>query len=391
MVASGQAFFQDGQLRCDFVGFYETGKIALCDDRFHPYDNAVQHAWLNKLAYPRVFDRPPFIQYMPYVFSIMAPFATLPIQASFIVWDIFCISLAIIGMLKLMRTVHPDISNKVILCIIFAVLGSEPAFMTYRTGQSGFLLLSMFSLFYSGLIADKPISGLAAAVTTIKPQYVFCWGIPSLFKGRGMYIVSAALGVFILLCIAACTMGIENIINYPSYLLGLEHSGLSSSVLGPVMISLRGPFTGIFGDQIGFKMILASCAISSLAIMYLWWKIGKSRRAIRWAIATTMVWQLLFSVHIHDYDLILLAIPAICTLPEILDEQCRQETAVKFWLALLVSFPLLGWIPFFLMFGLHFPAPTIWSFTAWLAVMLVTAALITVKYMNQAEPNLAPD
>ena len=229
---NGSEFFMTGKdrpARCDFVFFYEAGKIACSEDRSKSYDLDVQSRWLNKVSYPIIFRDPPFIDYVPVVFTMMIPFALLPIKLAFICWTVFTLGSGIFGMIMLART--NSISGKQLFSLIAVVLGSEPSFLAMRHGQSTHLLLGAFCLFYWGLCKSKNLlAGFGAAISTIKPQYVALWLIPIVARRHWLLLSTVIAMGLMLLSIAGLNLGFETVLNYPSFLLHIEHSSADTGV-----------------------------------------------------------------------------------------------------------------------------------------------------------------
>ena len=62
----------------DFIHYYQCGAMALSPDRFQVYNPQLQLAWTNKLISPAHVDEIWFIQFVPFVFPLMIPFALFP-------------------------------------------------------------------------------------------------------------------------------------------------------------------------------------------------------------------------------------------------------------------------------------------------------------------------
>lgn len=382
LASSGAIFFErfkEQNLHCDFVCFYETGKIALSEDRTKPYDPAVQLKWINKLS-PFPNDRPPYIQYVPFVFVMMAPLAMLPMPAAILCWNTFTLTCAIVGMTLLGRA--NKLSKKATAALIIVSLATGSAFVTLRTGQSSFLILGILCLFYWALLKrNQPATGIAAALTTLKIQYSPAAGLPLLATANWRAIFLAVCTVVAMLFLAGLNMGFENIINYPLHLLKLEEYGTSYGVKGLEMVSLRGVLEYTLGDKLAFKILLALSAVGAAFLLFLWKKHASAGIAhLRWLTALTIVWQLLFSLHGHFYDCVLLSVAPIM-IPPLIDTDSLEEqpwqtntSAKHFWSFLWLTFPIATWTQFFLLFMLPDPPRYLsWVVTVWLLMLMISA------------------
>jgi hypothetical protein len=397
-LASSDAIFFDTtggkKMRADFVCFYETGKIAMSEDRTKPYDPDVQLKWLNRLTpYPN--DTPPFIQYAPFIFLMMAPLTMLRMSVALLCWDAFSLFCSIVGMI-LLCTTNKTLSKPAIATIVIVVLATGPAFATLRVGQSSLFILGVLCLFYWGVLTrNLAATAIGAGLTPLKIQYVPAAGLPLLGTANWRAILLAIVVTLVLLFLAGLNMGFETVINYPIYLLRLEQLGGSHGVKGPVMVSLRGVLEYTLGDKLGFRVMLAMFASGAAGIFFLWKKFGSLSGAHqRWLIAFTTLWQMLFSLHSHYPDCVLLAVAPIMVPPLINSNKGSSwqtnKAAMSWWSILWLSFPFAGWFQLFIEFMI--PDPPVycyWVSTLWLLMLMVSAW--TIRPHRNQEVSAAGD
>src|ERR1700722_9011143 len=72
-----------------YVQGYVCGAIALSPDRHRIFDPQVQLDYTNRAISPLKTEKYIFSQYMPYLFTLMTPFAALDIRTSFYCWTAF--------------------------------------------------------------------------------------------------------------------------------------------------------------------------------------------------------------------------------------------------------------------------------------------------------------
>ncbi len=93
---------------------------------------------------------------------------------------------------------------------------------------------------------------------------------------------------------------------------------------------------------------------SALAI-FIAWRYARSTTNYHQRIMAgfTIVWALYFSPHAHCYDMLLLVLPAVLTLPCISPDRAwsLKPLCLRLWTLALLSFPVLGWVLFILTFN----------------------------------------
>lgn len=90
-----------------------------------------------------------------------------------------------------------------------------------------------------------------------------------------------------------------------------------------------------------------------MLVLSIYFLSGKqNKQIINWTISLLVIAALLFSPHAHLHDILLLAIPALLTLPGMAGEPA-QPISLFLWQWILYLFPLISWFCFFLsLFGL---------------------------------------
>jgi len=332
----------------DFVHFYQAGWMAKSPQRTQVYDAAVQLEFTNRLIKPNHIERAFYIQYVPYIFPLMVPLTLFNMQTAFNVWYALSLIVGSAGLLYLLRQArHFSLAQKTIC--YFAIVSSPPSVIALSMGQSSWFLLGFLCLLYAGLKHRRDLLGGAGlALLTIKFQYLPLFLVATVAGRRWKLITAGLITGLLLLVPAGMTIGWENVYRYPFILLQAETLKENIGVHPESMVSIRGLLTPVLPQQ---WIILVSIALLSAAgyIVYkLWRAVSHNRFPLDWAMSFTTVSALALSPHCHQYDLLLLSLPAILTLPTINPAKILQlpSAALRLWSLILIVYPFAGWLVF---------------------------------------------
>ncbi len=365
-------------LQADFVRFYTCGKMAQSEDRHKVYDDQVQLKWLNKVLSPEKVDEPPFIQYPPIVFLIFMPLAYFPPLVAYNLWNFLTVALGAFALSRLIPKNTKIKSNLVMAIMIVAAISSAGAFNAFRAGQVNFLQFAAIAFFWVFWFEKRDIlAGAVIAITILKPQYSAICLIPALAQGRWKVLITAALTIVLLLAASAMLIGPENIIGYPQVLLRIEGSQQDLSVLPRDMYCLRGPLSWILPLDWAFRLCVLLW-FAGVGVMFFAWRAVPAGAGFRqrMLVALTVLWALLFSPHAHSYDMLLVALPAVLTLPFISPYRAwgLKPLNWKVWNLAFLFFPVIAWTFFVVTFN-----PTIgWSNVDPIGNVLFTCFLLVV-------------
>ncbi len=340
----------------DFIHYYQAGAMTLSPDRHFVFDPATQLKWTNALIYPNKIDVVFYFQGMPYTFPMLAPLAMLPKSTAFIVWSLVSLITGITGLCLLStKFLGKELGwSKIELTLFLAsALVSAPSIVNYRIGQSGWLLVGLFS-FYFWFLAKKQhvLSGAVLSLSTFKPQYTPLLLVP-LVSGRRWLALASFLCVEVLqIILAGATIGWENVLNYPHILFTAETSKEVAGVYPEQMISLRSLLSLLGNAQLALIVNAICLLVATVACFYIWrqrWTKDDDNTFVyffRWQAAVTLVLCLLLSPHTHIGDLSILAVSAALTLPMsgMKGNSMQADLSAKLWTITFFTFPLFSWL-----------------------------------------------
>jgi len=326
----------------DFVRIYVSAKLAASDDRTHIYDYAPQLKIVKSVLKTNEEPEAADSNYTPHMCVMMTPISLLPLVNAFWVWlgsSCLCGFLSMYWILKRER----HFNNWTTAITMLAVFGSINSMNVLLTGQTTWFLLTMFTAFYWAMIHQKEVAaGIALAFTTIKPQYSLYFVIGIIAKRRWTALLTFAAAVSIMLGYAAYQLGWENVLNYPKLMSAKE---ISPEFYPAKMCCMRGLLTMFLPIDTALK---ASGVIQILSLPFVFklWMSGKDNIEKRkWTLSITMLLSLVLGTHVNAYDCLLVALPAMLTMPDISPFviwkiPCKP---LKVWSLLMLSYPIAGW------------------------------------------------
>jgi Glycosyltransferase family 87 len=301
----------------DYVAFYTAGKIVLSNMRSSIYDPAVQSQFYNQTIAPWSpgfsVKEIPLGQSVPWFFTLMAPFALVPIVISFALWNLVGGGLSILGLWALLKQQARD--ARFIRIFIIGMLGCYPVQWLIRDGQNSWLLLAPLCLFLYGWFAKKDIPGGAGlACLIIKPQYLLFMAVPALACKKWKLLAAATVFASLHVLCALKVFGLPTLISYPAMLKATESS--NPAVFPSWMISLRGPMSIFMPTEKALMITTILYGVTLLAVIAFWWLSARkaSEQKVRIAFAITLLACLLTSPHTHIYDFVIFAAVAACTM-----------------------------------------------------------------------------
>jgi Glycosyltransferase family 87 len=322
----------------DFVQFYTCGKLVLDPaTRLKVYDPRA----INQAMPVGIPPEDRIIPAVPFFIVLMAPWALLPLNTSFIVWILLSAAAMAAGSFILLKDLK-GASNLAILGFLAAILVAQPSWFTLFIGHACLFQYFFLCLFFWGLHKKNDwVAGAGMALASFKPQYAIGLAIPALAEKRFKLLAWGACFELCLLGLAVATVGLDNTIHFPSLITKYEHD---QSRVVPRMICLRAILERFLPHQP--TMIISWLLFGgSLLLAFVLWRQARSKPSLMpWAAAFTIVSALLFSPHAHVYDAVMMGIAAIFVLPTSGFFGFKQQTALKSWLSLtLMAYPLISW------------------------------------------------
>jgi hypothetical protein len=319
----------------DYCKFYLCGKIVLSGLGQHAYDAQTQLAMASKVFFPLQTNMP-WIQYVPFIYLAMVPFALLPIGLSHLVWSFLSFAFAILALTVLLRRIA-NFTYKQIALFLVGFAASMPVWFAIYTGQSNLWLTGFVAFYCLFFLKGKDLAGgIALALTSVKPQFSIFLAVPALAEKRWWLLLTAFITECVLMSASAFVLGWQNIFDYPRFLLSTEaHQDVASNL----MITARGILSQLAPQSI---TLFASFILLFVAFLfiYIFWK----EKAANWRLAIVIVLSLLVSPHGFFYDCTLLAVAAALTLPSVSILECYllKSPSMRVWSLVMIFYPLIS-------------------------------------------------
>jgi len=336
----------NGDLRvADFVPFYCAGKIVLSGQAEHAYNYDVRMKISKELVAPHALAHPFLLQYPPFVFLLMTPFAALPLIPAYYLWCIFTVAFGVVSIhLFLYHHMRWQLQYIALLCLI--TLCSLVSVLNLYIGQVGWLLIGLNALFFWGLLANRDkMGGIALALTTIKPQYSIVYIGAVLGLRRWRLLAYALLTEMALFLSTALVLGWQTVSQYPQL---LTHTETVDNTI-TCMTSVRPLLEMLLPHVLAIEINMVVLIMGIIGIMALFHANRNSIPPIlNCMVAITVLTALIVSPHTHCHDLLLIALPAAMLPINILWKETDTGQWGKIWAVLISFFPFIGFL-FFVM------------------------------------------
>lgn len=331
-------------INTDFSQDYQIGVIACSPERFQAYDPEVQNSVLDRLAYPM----PPqqgqtiVIQCMPTWFVLMAPLSWLPMRESYYLFYASSLLCTTAGLYLLARKIGGmSLFGATLLLICF--LTSAPTIYAARIGKSVLFFLPLLCCFFYFWVKRKSIpAGLSLGLALVRPQYSVIFLAPVVMRKQWKMLATIVTTQTVLLAASALTLGVSNVINYPSILFHHETREGYVGVNPQLMISLRGALSG-FPQPI---VLALSCAIFATVFFVLLkvFSLKETRKiSDAWLLSLVLIAAMIVTPHSHYYDVIMLGIPAALTLSNQVKSEVGGGFAYSLWRLCFYVAPILSY------------------------------------------------
>jgi hypothetical protein len=299
----------------DFIQYYRDGKIATSIDHDHIYDRDVRLKWLNQLIGSHHVENPLLTQGPPLQVLLVLPLLKFSLSKAHLIW---ALSSLLIGLAALAILVganwryHPRISSLILL----GTTASLPGVFALYDGQTSWFLLGMTAIYWYAWLKKRDwLAGLFLTLSIIKFQFTPFWLIPALAKKRYRIVILMLLGTVLTFVATGLLFGWQNVLDYPKTFLYIEKD---TNVSTDKMITLRKFLSLFLPQQSAFFLSVLLMLFCLTFLFWLWLHVNeKDKTQVNLAIGITTLAALCLSAHVFAYDLILLSIPAILTLPNL--------------------------------------------------------------------------
>lgn len=338
----------------DFAVFYNAAKLARenSEHKIEIYSPAVQEESLKTVTAPVVAKKPLFAVYPPWFFGLVMPLSSVPPVTAWVIWCALGAA-ALVGTLIFLTSKLDQFKTPFSKFFGFAaVLGSYPCWASFRLGQVSLFLPAAITAFWYLLFARRYfLAGIVSGACMLKIQYLPLLAIVGAIMGRARYIGGLALSLAALFVFSLATVGMDNIVQFPTMLHFNETSAQAGGVSAELMQNFRGMLTLLLGgDTSDIRMAaLVILGVLAVSISELWWrskKLGLSEKKLMKCAAVTTLTMLIGSPHTHIQDY-LAAAPALFWLWQ---STAGDERAASVYLRrAIIAFPALSWAFFLLM------------------------------------------
>lgn len=338
-----------GTFVIDFVKYYLLGQIIWAGQAGGIYSPSVQLDFYNALIKPMHVDSVSYSQYPPHFLVMLTWLPLFSLNVAYLIWNFGGLLLSIIA-LRLVWLKTNKLSGMVFALVVFSMIASLCGFRTMCLGQTSWLYLSIVSLWCWSLLKKNQIAeGIALALSTIKFQYTPFLLIPALVGFRKKTLLSFVLAECLMLVVSGFVLGWPNVVDYLGVLNGAENNVGVDGVFPAEMVNLRGLLSNLL-PATSALYLSAAVMLFVLSASYLRFKkTAKLATDSNDLVVLSVLSALLFSLHTHLYEWVILALPTVLILePADLPSILKLPVGKKASLLLLRFYPIVGWLVLFL-------------------------------------------
>ena len=347
----------------DFTQFYAVAKLASSAERTKLYDAQTQDRYMNEVLAPMGLHTTniDYGQNVPWFFCMAIPFTLLSLSSAFWTFNILGTIFGTGGVILICRLLR-KLTWKQTVLITLGCHAALPAWFALQHGNTSYYLLGWACIHILAFTERRDIlAGVSLGMVAQKPQYAIPIAIAAVRYRRWKVLLTAFLVQVALWSAAAAIVGPQNIINYPHILFSTDTNSHLDGMYPLQMVSIRAVIAALISEKASMP---AACAIffaSCCALLFMWSRV-KADQLYRqqWAWALTIMAMLVISPHTSLYDVLLLSIPAIMTLPlrparsnTIATEATGETTstapqpAARVWSYMLMAYPIVSWVLYF--------------------------------------------
>lgn len=316
----------------DFTIYYTAGTMVRQGMGHQLYDDRIQFEVQQQFA-PQVATRLgalPF-NHPPFEALLFVPITWLPYRAAYLLW-----MLANLGMLAtlliLLRPYVPVMTAGSVPAWAGVSLAFFPIFFALLQGQDAILLMFLYGLTFVALRKERLVSaGGWLACGLFKFHLVLPFLLLLLIQQKtfqrsrrilfGFGSVGALLGA-----VSIATVGPQQMIAYPRYVLGLEATMARGAIMPSDMPNLRGVLY-LLASNVRFFSVIVVASSALLFLVAAWNSRSRNVQDADLQFAMPVFAAVLVSYHALGYDLCVLALPAM-----LLAGELRDRGMSKIWI-----------------------------------------------------------
>jgi Glycosyltransferase family 87 len=311
----------------NYSPFYRTGVMLEAGERHNLYDPALQRDWAARVLPndPKVRGDYLYFYHLPYQALFLLPFAFFSYRASLMVWMLAGVA-ATVWCAHVVSADFPELRRFSGVPLAFIFLAFWPVAETLPEGQDTLFLFMLLAFSFHEFVHKRDYSaGAILSLGLFKFQYTIPMTVILLFRKRPKFVVGAALMGLVVLLASWAVVGTDGMRQF-IYVL-LHHNTLPLANPESGWPNIRGLVEAFARSYSPVLTVVASIGVIA------WCALGKMRdSAEEFAIALTA--GVLVSYHMHEYDLVLLLLPAVV----LLERAIRERNWVLAFFPLLLFF-----------------------------------------------------
>ncbi len=300
----------------DFTIYYTAGTMVRQGMGHQLYDDRTQFEVQRQFA-PQVATRLgalPF-NHPPFEAILFVPITWLSYRAAYLLWTLVNLGM-LATLLTLLRPYVPGMTAWSVPAWARVSLAFFPIFFALLQGQDAILLMFLYGLTFVSLKKERLFSAGAWLACGL---FKFHLVLPFLFllliqqktlqRSRkillGFASVSALLGA-----VSIAAVGLQQMIAYPRYVLGLEATMARGAIMPSDMPNLRGALY-LLASNLRFFGVLVVAFSALLFLVAAWNARSRNGQAADLQFAMAVFATVLVSYHALGYDLCILALPLL--------------------------------------------------------------------------------
>lgn len=314
----------------NYSPFYRTAVMLDSGERHNLYDPALQRDWAVRVLPndPKTRGDYLYFYHLPYQALFLLPFGFFSYRVSLALWMIAGVA-AMVWSAHTLEADFPELRRFTGVPPALLFLAFWPVAETLPEGQDTLFLFAILAFSFHEFVRRRDYSaGAILSLGLFKFQYTIPMMVILLFRRRPKFIVGAAAMGLIVLLMSWAVVGTSGMRQFIYVLLHHNTLPLANPESGwPNLRGLVEAFTHSYSPIV--------TAIASIALIA-WCASGKlGDSAEEFSIALTA--GVLVSYHMHEYDLVLLLLPALVLLELAIRE---RSWALAFFPLLLFFAPL---------------------------------------------------
>ena len=351
------------------------------------YDPAVQDQSLRALIAPVAPQTLQYLQYPPQFFALVQPFSALSMQSAYFVWCGLSLTLILFTLWILCKDYFASAFARSFVFV--ATLAAYPAWLSFELGQTSLFQFPATIGFWLLLRAKRAFAaGLLSALLLVKLQYMPAMILIGLIIGRGRYAAGLLLSSSILAALTVFTVGMNNILKYPSALQFGETNAQVGGVAANMMQNFRGEMIvlSLHDERLIHQVSLVLFGIAIISSALLWVKLYPQLKkclgqdAFGLCAGLSILISLICSPHTHIQEFLTASLALVFLSPLLKN---RSSKALNITLSvLMIGFPIWSWL--FFLFLPIFQMYKVQPYLFWDLGLLLAAGLEIGRRLSAA-------